>query len=286
MKIGRIICFCILLTSLLALFPLSPVLAQEEEPPPEESIELITSYTKLEGGSGDSFQFEVELEYHGSEARIFDLSATAPSDWAVFITPSYPQDKVIKDIRLEPDADSPERISVIAGPVVSLPEPGEYQITVEATSGEIQGSIQLTAVVTAKYEMSVSATEERYNTSATAGEKTYFSMTVENTGSAAIDTIVFSSSKPREWTVEFDPPQIDSLAAGSSQVIEVTIKPSSKTIPGDYRVYLETDATQARGEIEVRVTVETPTIWGWVGVIIILLVVAGLAYIFIRFRRR
>lgn len=284
MKIGRIICFCILLTSLLALFPLSPVLAQGEEPPPEESIELIASYTKLEGESGASFEFEVELEYHGSEARIFDLSATAPSDWAVLITPVYPQDKVIQDIRLEPDAS--EKISVFAGPVVSLPEPGEYQITVEATSGEIQGSIQLTAVITAKYEMSVSATEERYNTSATAGEKTYFSMTVENTGSAVIDTIVFSSSKPREWTIEFDPPQIDSLAAGSSQVIEVTIKPSSKTIAGDYRVYLETNATQARGEIEVRVTVETSTIWGWVGVIIILLVVAGLTYIFIRFRRR
>jgi uncharacterized membrane protein len=36
----------------------------------------------------------------------------------------------------------------------------------------------------------------------------------------------------------------------------------------------------------MRVTVETPTIWGWVGVIIIIIVVAGLIGIFMRFGRR
>ena len=199
-------------------------------------------------------------------------------------SPVYPQDTVIRDIRLEPDAS--EKISVFAGPVVSLPEPGEYQITVEATSGELKGTIQLTAVVTATYSMSLTPTEERLSTSTTAGESTYFEVTVENTGSAAIENIAFSSSKPRQWTVEFDPNTIDSLPAGSYQTVEVRIKPTSKTIAGDYEITLNANAEKAADNIEVRVTVETSTIWGWVGVIIIVLVIAGLAYIFIRFSRR
>jgi len=286
MKMMRIICsLCLLLVCLLLISPTAAVLAQEEAPP-EESIELTTSYTKLAGESGDSFEFEVELEYQGSEARVFDLVAAGPTDWAVYITPSYPQDKIIRDIRLEPDASSPERISVFAAPYVSLPEPGEYQITVEATSGEIKGTLQLTAVVTANYIMSLTPTEERYSTSVTAGKDTYFSVTVENTGSAAIDNISFSASKPKEWTVDLSPSTIDSLAAGSYQTIEVTIKPSPKAIAGDYIISLKANATKTRDDIDIRVTVDTPTVWGWVGVIIIVLVIAGLAYIFIRFSRR
>jgi uncharacterized membrane protein len=39
-------------------------------------------------------------------------------------------------------------------------------------------------------------------------------------------------------------------------------------------------------KINIRVTVETPTVWGWVGVAIIAIVVVGLVVIFMRFSRR
>lgn len=286
MKMITMICgLFLLLASSLVIFQPATILAQEGTPP-EEKIELTTSYTKLEGTSGTSFEFEVELSYQGSEARVFDLVATGPKDWAVYITPSYPKDKMIKDIRLEPMAYG-EKINVVAAPAYWLmPEPGEYQITVEASSGEIKGTIDLTAIVTARYQMSLTPSEERYNTSATAGKDNYFSVAVINEGSATIDNITFSSSKPKGWTIEFSPAKVDSLDAGDFQTIDVNIKPPPKTIAGDYEISLKADAKQTLDDMKVRVTVETPTVWGWVGVGIIVLVIAGLAVIFMRFSRR
>ena len=167
-----------------------------------------------------------------------------------------------------------------------MPEPGEYPITVEASSGEIKGTINLTAIVTASYQMTLSTPDGRLNTTATAGKNNYFSVVVANTGSAAIDNITFSSDKPTGWTVEPTPEKIDSLAAGESKTIDVNIKPAAKTIAGDYQITLTANGKQTNDHMDIRVTVETPTVWGWVGIGIIVLVIAGLAYVFTRFSRR
>lgn len=287
MRIVRIICWlCILLVGSLVISQPATILAQDESPG-EEKIELTTPYTKLEGTSGTSFEFEVELNYQGSEARVFDLVATGPKNWTVYITPSYPKDKRIRDIRLEPGKAYGEKINVTAIPPFWLmPEPGEYQITLEATSGEIKGTIELTAVVTAKYDLSLTPTEERYNTSATAGKDNYFPVLVANEGSAPIDNITFSSNKPGGWTIEFLPDKVDSLIAGNFQTIDINIKPPPKTIAGDYKITLIANGKQARDNMDIRVSVETPPVGQWVGVGIIVLVIAGLAVIFMRFSRR
>ncbi len=278
MKIRIMLGLCLLLVSLLFMFP-PAALAQEE------TVELTTPYTKLEGTAGAGFEFEVTLNYTGSEARNFNLSATGPSGWTTYITPSYPKDKIIGDIRLEPGATSGNRISVYtASP--SWAEPGEYQVTVEASSGEIQGTLSVIPVVSARYGMSLTTPDGLLSTKATAGKDNFFTLVVANTGSAPLDNITFSSDKPTGWTVEFSPAQIDSPVAGGSQTVDVNIKPGAKAIAGDYEVVLTAKAEQGTTEVSIRVTVETPTVWGWVGVAIIVLVIAGLAFVFMRFSRR
>jgi uncharacterized membrane protein len=278
MKLRIISGLCLLLASLLLIFP-QAALAQEE------TIELTTSYTKMEGTSGASFDFEVALDYQGTEVRLFNLSVTGPQDWTVYITPSYPKDQRIGDIRLEPGQTSANKISVVAASP-SWVEPGEYQVTVEAASEDIKGTISLTPVITARYGMALTTPDGLLSTKATAGEDNYFTLLVANTGSAPIENITFSSDKPTDWTVDFTPEEIDSLPAGDYQSIDVNIKPGAKAIAGDYEVNLTAKAEQTTDEIKVRVTVETPTIWGWVGVAIIALVIVALAFVFIRFSRR
>jgi len=290
MKLRILAGLSLLLVSLLVISPAAAILAQEEEAPPE-AITLTTTYGKLSGIAGSGFEFEIGLQYVGAEARVFDLTATGPQDWTTSISPAYPADKQILDIRLEAtpayQTAMPTKILIhVSPPYWLLPEPGEYQITVEATSGEITGTIELTAVVTSTYIMSLAPTGELYNTTATAGRDNYFSIEVQNNGSAAIDDIDFSTSKPTGWTVEFSPSDIDSIAAFDSQTVEVNIKPPAKAIAGDYQISLTAKGKQISDDIDIRVTVETPTIWGWLGVAIIVVVIAGLVYIFMRFSRR
>jgi len=284
----RRIAFGILMVCLITLLPLSPVLAQDD------IIELTTDYYKLEITSGASVSFTIDVNYTGDVARVFDLTATAPTDWTTSITPSYPQDKQILDIRIEPPAEGEsstvERIIVTATPASWLvPEAGEYPITVEASSGDIKSSIELTAVVTsvpASYTLYLTSPDGVLSTTAQAGKDNYFTLAVANGGTGAIENISLSTNKPKGWTVELSLTNITSVAAGDYQTVEMNIKPPADAIAGDYEIIAKASGTQASDSVEIRVTVKTSAVWGWVGIGIIILVIAGLAFIFLRFSRR
>lgn len=292
MKIIRMVCAAyLLLASLLLVFPSGAVLAQEDaedKEPVEDTIELTATHTKLEATSGGSFEFEVKLTYKGTEDRIFDLTVTGPKDWLVYTTPNYPKDKRIKDIRMDGEKGFPETILIsVNSPFWLNPDPGEYTITAEAASEELKGAIDLTAVITARYELSLLPATVRYNTKVTAGKDNFFSVELTNEGSATIDDITFSSDKPEGWTIKFTPDEVSALAAGKSKTIDINIKPDAKAIAGDYSVAFRAASEQAIAQkLEIRVTVETPTIWGWTGVGIIVIVIAGLALILVKFSRR
>jgi uncharacterized membrane protein len=284
----RLIAFGILVVCLLTLIPLSPVLAQDD------TIELTTDYYKLEVVSGASVEFTISLEYTGDVARVFDLTATGPTDWTTSITPSYPRDKQILDIRMEPpgeeESSTIEQIVVSATPASwLLPELGEYPITLEASSGELKSTIELTAVVTsipASYSMYLTTPDGVLSTTAQAGKDNYFTLAVANSGTGDIDNISLSTNKPKGWTVELSLTNINSLTAENFQTVEMNIKTPADAIAGDYEIIVRASGTQASDSLEIRVTVKTSAVWGWVGIGIIVLVIAGLAVIFMRFSRR
>jgi uncharacterized membrane protein len=272
----------------------SPSPAQQS-PGPEE-VTLTCQYPVLSSAGGTPFfTYSIDLQYKGDkEPRVFDLQVNVPPDFTYSIAQSYGEGTgtEIRAIRLDPAKAYPDTIKVTIRPYTWIvPEPGEYPITVEAASGDIKNTIELKAIVTAKYEISVESSIGRLNTNATAGKDNYFTILVTNTGSADLQKIEFSSSimgKPTGWSISFDPQNIDVLPVGAKREVRVDIKPAQKTISGDYMVAISAspESGYAFSNIDVRVTVLTPTIWGWVGVGIVVLVIAGLAVMFMRLGRR
>ncbi len=258
-----------------------------------EKITLICQYPVLSSYAGSYFTYKVDLLYTGGkEPRVFDLKARVPDGFVASITPTYGETSQIAAIRLDPQKTYPDTISVTVRPYIWLvPEPGEYNMTVEVSSGTVSASIDLKAIVTAKYDIDVSPSSGLLNTKATAGKDNYFKISVTNTGSADMEKINLSSKitgGPSGWSITFSPESIDSLPAGDKREIQVNIKPTGKTISGDYMITIsaEPEAKNAFGSFNLRVTVLTPTIWGWVGVGIVVLVIAGLAFMFMRLGRR
>jgi uncharacterized membrane protein len=286
----KLIAFGILVVFLITLFSISPVVAEDGE----ATIELTADYYKLEITSGSSVAFTIKVNYTGTTARVFDLTATGPTDWTTSITPSYPQDKQILDIRMEPPEEgesvTTELIIVTATPASWLtPELGEYPITVEASSGELSSTIEFTAVVTsvpASYSLYLTTTDGVLSTTAQAGKDNYFTLAVANGGTGNIENISLSTNKPKGWTVELTPTNISSITAGNYQTVEMNIKPPTEAIAGDYEIIVTGTGLQGSDKVEIRVTVKSPAVWGWIGVGIIVLVIAGLAVIFMRFSRR
>lgn len=293
MKKARIIgCFLLLLAGMLVISQPAAILAQDGNGEEEQTIKIKPTFDKAEVTSGEMAEFEVELALAGEigdEPIIVDLSAIGPKDWLIYITQRYPKDRKIASIRLQPGFTTGETILVHTLPAYWLkPEPGEYKIALEASAEGLEKKIyDLFVVITAKYELALVPATERYNTTATAGKDNYFSVEVQNNGSAPVGQITLSSAKPEDWAIEFTPHRIDSLPAFDYQTVDINIKPPSRTIAGDYLITLKASGDQASAvDLKIRVTVETPTIWGWVGVGIVLAVVVGLIFTFRRFSRR
>lgn len=263
-----------------------------QKSPTGEQINMICKYPVISSYAGSHFSYSIELEYiGGKEPRVFDLRAEVPSGFSYSIYPGY-ETTEIAAIRIDPNKGYPETIKVTVRPYIWLtPKPGEYTVKVFASSGEIKNSIELKAIVTARYDMAVEPGTGRFNTEATAGQDNYFKIVVKNTGTAPLEKITFGSSitgSPSGWSITFTPDKIDTLAVGDKREVQVNIKPARKTIAGDYMVSLsaDTEAKNAFANASIRVTVLVPTIWGWVGVGIIVIVIAGLAVLFMRLGRR
>ena len=258
----------------------------------EPKIEVRALYPTLNGIAGEEMVFEVEFLYTAAklsdQPQVYNLTTKAPPNWTVEMTPPYEKEKKLTAINLKPGFTFGDKIRVAAKPpFLPLPDPGNYSVTLTADSGQFKTSIDLKAVITARYNLVMAPSLERYNTSATVGKDNFFSVELWNLGTAATDKINFSSTKPAGWTIEFKPDKVDSLAALDSSTIEVNIKPPPETIAGDYVISLQSSGTQAVApKMDIRVTVETPTIWGWVGVVIIFVVIVGLVFVFMRFSRR
>lgn len=259
----------------------------QEQPELPESLDLTCLFPVLRAKSGNSYEFKVGLQYYGSAAaRTFQLAVTTPQDWVAAIVPDFGTTE-ISAIQLQPFQSYPENVKITAVPYPwALPEPGEYVITLTAISGDIRETLDLTAVVTARYEFTLTTDTGRLNTEATAGKESHVSIQMINSGSAAIESAALTSTNPEGWNISFNPEKIDSLDAGLTQEIDVTIQPPAKAIAGDYSITLRADSTEVSDNIELRVTVLTPTIWGWVGIIIVLVVVAGLVVLFRQLGRR
>jgi len=320
MKTARLISFLILFAMILTAFSLPAVsLAQDGEPPatdnatqtapaPEpisepppqiepiaeeevepDSVTMSAEFPEIEGIATETFEYGVKLEYQGQEDRVFDLNTILPAGWSAYINPQY-ESKRIPSIAVEasPYVPTTKILKVTAiPPTWPLADPAEYTITLEAVSGDVSGRIDLTAKVTAKYILNAAPANELYNTKARAGQDNTYSIQVTNFGTDSIDNITFSSDHPDGWEITFQPDKIDLLEIIDPKTVDVNIKPPPKTVAGDYMITLRVSGTQATADkIAVRVTVETPTIWGWVGVAIIAIVVIGLIVIFMRFGRR
>jgi hypothetical protein len=264
--------------------PQSP---SQETPPLEEKLELKSPYPVLKEKAGNLFEFQVELHYHGSKSRVFDLSVVSTSGAYVDIIAPFTVDKGIESILVKPDEEYPDTVKVRYNPALSgQKEPGKYVITLRASSGDISDSIDLTAVVTGRYELFINTSSGRLNANITSGEDNHIGILMKNTGATALENVRFSANVPQGWGVAFHPDKVESLNATITQESDMVITPPSNTIAGDYEITVMAISSEALSEMKLRITVTTPTIWGWIAVIIVVVVIAGLAVTFIRLGRR
>jgi len=249
---------------------------KEAEEKKDKGVKLTTSYPVLRGPSDAKFEFSVEVDSKLDKDTVFDLFSQGPEGWDINYKPAY-EDKYISSLRLK--ANGSQTVAVAVKPPVNA-KAGEYPITVRVASGDAKGEAKLTVILTGTYGLEVGTANGLLSLEARQGKTANISFYVKNTGSAVNNDIKFMSFKPENWTVEFKPEKIPSIAPGELKQVELSITPNSEALVGDYSVSVNVEGEKASKPIEFRTTVRASSAWGWIGIGIIVLVILGLTGLF------
>lgn len=247
-----------------------------------KGVNITTSYPVLKGPTGVKFEFSLDVENKTDKDAIFNLAYEAPKDWEVNFKPSY-EDKYFSSLRIKKDQSQSMAVQVKP---YALAEPGEYPITVKVSSDKAKGEVTLKVVLTGTYKLDAGTADGLLSLNAYQGKDANVSFYVKNDGSAAQSDIKFLSFKPENWKVKFSPEKIDTLPPGELKQVEMTITPADQALVGDYSVGVNVQGEKATKNLEFRATVRASTAWGWIGIIIIVGVLAGLVFLFVRMGRR
>ncbi|MDD2353430.1 MAG: NEW3 domain-containing protein [Candidatus Caldatribacteriota bacterium] len=255
----------------------------------EETNEILlnTKYPSVESPSGNAMKFEIEVKNETEEDQVMDFAVDIPQGWRASISPRWREEEKISAIKINKGAS--ETILLTVTPPFTA-EKNEYILKFIAQAGELQKSLDLTAKVTGTYTLKLGTETGNLKLSAVAGEEKEYYFYIWNEGSASIDNISFVSSVPEGWDVKFNPDKIEELPSLAQtqkpEKVTMTISVPQNTLPGDYMITVNASGTQDIKKIDFRTTVNVPTKWGWIGVAIIIAILAILFGIFVKLRRR
>ena len=242
--------------------------------------EFNTDQANMEGAANSTFTFNATLRNPASEEQVYGLRAQMPQGWnAVFRA----NGKQVSSVKVNPgqtqnvtiELDPPDQLSA-----------GKYKIPVVASTSSTTSNLELEVVITGSYNLELTTPTGRLSTSITAGGNKKVALLVKNTGSAPLKDVKLTASAPVDWTVEFQPAKIDVIAPGQHAQVVATIEASRKAVAGDYVTNLEAKTPEKTAMASLRVSVRTPLLWGWLGILVILGALGGVYYLFRKFGRR
>ncbi|MEX2136595.1 MAG: NEW3 domain-containing protein [Chloroflexota bacterium] len=245
-------------------------------------VTLASDYPSLQGASGTTFTFNLTLRNESSEDLTFAVTAVGSEGWEVNATLTGQTQAASAVVKASDSA----AVSVSATPPTDV-APDTYPINVRATVGDRTIDAELSVVVTGTTALTLTTPDQRLSNSGAAGSSITQQLLVHNDGTQPLEAVVVSATAPTDWTVTFSPSDtIDSIAADDDATITATIVPSNDAIAGDYVVTYRAQSPDADGSVEIRMTIETSPLFGFVGLALIALVLFGLWWVFQRYGRR
>ena len=263
------------------------------EPPAstDTGVAVTVTYPALSGPSTSEFEFEIVIDNDTGADSSFNLTAAALDQngqvlpgWDITFSPSFGQERVISSISVG-DALN-ERVDVRVTPQRNTP-PGDYLIPVQVQDDAgFEADALLLVTIRGRGEVFLGTDTGLLNVDATAGEEASTRLRLTNFGTAELLEIGLLADAPQGWEVTFEPSTVPPLPANNQIDIPVTVLPAADAIPGDYLVTLRANHPDTNASLELRVTVAQSTIWGWLGIVLVVLVIVILGALFVRLGRR
>ena len=247
------------------------------------SATLTTSTPTLTGASDATFTFDLQYKNDTAQDLTVSVSATGPEGWDV--TASLTGETQAASTVVT--AGDSQGITVTAKASSDVPA-GTYPVKVEARAGDRTVSADLGIDVTGSFSMTMTTPNDVLSTNGSAGSATTQAFDITNTGTAPLTEVSLTATPPTNWHVTMSPETVPSIPPGEKATIPATITPSSEAVAGDYALSFSAKAAESGADASaaLRFTVETSPIWAIVGLGLIVLILAGLFYVFRTYGRR
>lgn len=245
-------------------------------------ITLTTTSPTLTGASDTTFSFPLTLTNGTAQDQTVSATAKGPAGWTVEakLSEANAASTIVK-------AGSSTTITVTATAPVDAPA-GHTDIDVTATAGTKTIPGKLGIDITGTFKMTLSTPGDLLSAHGSAGSAMRQTLEVRNGGTGDLAGVTVTATPPSGWTVTFDPAdgKIDVPTGTKPGTVTAIITPSADAVAGDYVVSFSASNDQARASQDIRFTVETSPIWALVGIGVIVLILAGLFYVFRTYGRR
>jgi uncharacterized membrane protein len=242
---------------------------------------LTAQFPELQGSTTDTYTFNVDLKNGTASDITFAIGATGPSGWTVTAKPSGSDRATSVPVK----AGQTSSISVDATAPPDA-EANTYPIQLTATGGGQDLKTDLKVTIKGTFKMTLSTPDQNLNVRATSGSAKDVQFRVTNDGTAPLTNVTLSATPPTGWKLDFPKEPIPGIEAGKFQDVTGTLTPSGDAIAGDYNVNVTAKAAEANSSATIRATIETSQLFGLVGIALIVLVLAGLYWVFRTYGRR
>ncbi len=234
----------------------------------------------LEGAANTSFDFSGTLKNATADTAFYAFRAQAPRGWHVDFKANYKQ---VASVKINPNGS--ENISIKVKPPEEA-KAGNYKIPIVASSSHSTAKTEISVTITGSYKMNLSTPTGRLSTDITAGSTKEVTLAIKNTGSSTLKEVTLSATSPEDWHVDFKPKKLTVVQPGETAKVTAKIKASSKSIAGDYVTAIKAKTDNASSQAKFRVSVKTSPIWGWLGILIIVVALGCVYFLFKKYGRR
>ncbi len=248
--------------------------------PPQLNLEV--ELPVLKGTPTTNFRYRATLKNESDQDLLVNLEALAPEGFQVSFKPAFGSQEVTS---LPVKAGESRRLDIEVDLPPQVPA-DTYTVRVRASAGEAAAEVPLTLEVTGRPRISLSTPEGRLSGRATAGQETPIKLVVRNRGTAPAREVELTAFEPSGWEVNFEPKKIPEIPPGEEVTVTAKIKPSSRSLAGDYMVTLRASGKGVSDSVDFRVTVLTSTAWGIIGVGLIAVALGVVGFSVARFGRR
>ncbi len=242
--------------------------------------ELSVNQPNMQGHADANFNFSADLKNKTANKQDYALSAEAPAGWDVAFSSLG---KNVTSVSV--DQNSSQTVNIDITPPTTV-KAGTYKIPIHAATNASSADSELEVVITGTYGLDLTTSSGLLSADITAGSDKKIDLQLTNKGSTDLKDIELSATTPANWEVTFDEKKIPKLDAGKSTTVTATVKADSKAIAGDYQLNMHAQTPEVSSDAQFRITVKTSMLWGWVGILLILMVVVVIYYLFRAYGRR